>query len=1089
MVNVFSLIVALFAFINPTSPSRTLDHAYQVSLVREGEPGQATNHGWDKVKAALFAKGIQYEEVSDPKTAHSGLLIAAGLWSDSASGSVPERIRALGVKMPSKPESLVIHKGEWQGKQALLLSGSDDRGLMYALLEVAKRIGWAKDKALPLSEVRDTVESPDVADRGVIIFTMQKHQYEDRLHDENYWAQYFDMLAENRFNTIKVKFALEANGYNCPVYPYYMDVNGFPNVKVTGLSKEEQQRNLADLHRFVRLAHERGISVMFGIWCHYYRFTATWAPVDYSIAAPYTVSGLTEANLIPYTIAAIGQFLKEFHEIDKVQLLMMDESGLKTSDMKEFWKNIYPALKEAAPNLQYELRAKGVSDDLVKQGIDLGLKIQMNTKIWTEQVGLPFLQTHVQEVDQFNRRGSYADMFKYPRAYKVHWTLWTGGTIRILLWGDPEYVRRFAASTHLGGVEGFDIDEPLASKMHGQPHDLKPFELLSPSYRYYDYEFQRYWYFFQLFGRLTYNPNTPAEELDHEFVARFGKDAAPFIKQGLQRASQILPQITAYCEPAEHYSIAQGWPERQRQDDLPDYVKATPTDTQQFENLKDAADDIIEGRSSPKMTPTESSQWFAHASSDVRRLIAQAEQHTGPHPGKEFTSTIVDLKILSGLAAYHSRRVLAGLSYALFEKTRDLNALDDAIQHEQEATDAWAGIVRDAGDVYNFNLAMGVFEADMTGHWRDDLVKLTDGLAALKKQREQHHLEVRREIGKYDLGTGPVQPGYQRVTATERAGSHLVTLNVPDGRYEVTVGIHDDKASHGPMWIDVNGVEYSDVFSVPAGQTVTRTIETTAVDGRLKVLLDHATSTDAYASTLVVTRISPAIAHVPVRRLAPGQDLKLRATVAGIAPSDAVRVYYGDAHRGFTMAELQGTGPLYQATIPASKLTAGVSYFLQAIDSSGRISTFPEDGSLQPIQVMVTSDDQPPTLHHAPILSAEPLKPLRITARVEDPSGVKWLHLRYRGLSQFQDFQVLNMLPTGNSNEYEATIPAKDLDPQFDLMYLFEAMDNAGNGKIYPDMAKETPYIIVNVGHSQLQATGGVSLNPVKVTPGPGTKQ
>jgi hypothetical protein len=624
--------------------------------------------------------------------------------------------------------------------------------------------------------------------------------------------------------------------------------------------------------------------------------------------------------------------------------------------------------------------------------------------------------------------------------------------------------------------------------MHGQPHDLKPFELLSPSYRYYDYEFQRYWYFFQLFGRLTYNPNTPAEELDHKFVARFGKDAAPFIKQGLQRASQILPQITAYCEPAEHYSIAQGWPERQRQDDLPDYVKATPTDTQQFENLKDAADDIIEGRSSPKMTPTESSQWFAHASSDVRKLVAQAEKNAGPHPGKEFASTIVDLKILSGLAAYHSRRVLAGLGYALFEKTRDLNALDDAIQHEQEATDAWAGIVRDAGDVYNFDLAMGVFEADMTGHWRDDLVKLKDGLAALKKQREQYHLEVRREIWKYDLGTGPVLPGYQRIATTERAGSHLATLNVPDGLYEVTVGIHDDKASHGPMWIDVNGVEYSDIFSVPAGQAVQRTIETTAVDGKLKVLFDHATSTDAYASTLVVTRIGPAIAHVPVRCLAPGQDLKLRATVVGIAPIDAVRVYYGDLHRGFTMAELHGTGPLYQAIIPASKLTGGSSYFLQAVDSAGRISTFPEGGSLQPIQVMVTSDDQPPTLQHTPILSAQPLHPLRITARVEDPSGVKWVHLRYRGVSQYQDFQVLDMLPTGSGNEYAATVPGKDLDPQFDFMYLFEVMDNAGNGKIYPDMAKETPYIVVNVGHSPLEATGGVSLNPVKMAPGPRTK-
>ena len=74
-----------------------------------------------------------------------------------------------------------------------------------------------------------------------------------------------------------------------------------------------------------------------------------------------------------------------------------------------------------------------------------------------------------------------------------------------------------------------------------------------------------------------------------------------------------------------------------------------------------------------------------------------------------------------------------------------------------------------------------------------------------------------------------------------------------------------------PCGSSVNGVEYSDIFSVPAGQTVERTMETTAVEGKLKVLFDHATSADAYASTLVVTRIDPVIAHIPVRRLRPGR--------------------------------------------------------------------------------------------------------------------------------------------------------------------------------------------------------------------------
>ena len=57
----------------------------------------------------------------------------------------------------------------------------------------------------------------------------------------------------------------------------------------------------------------------------------------------------------------------------------------------------------------------------------------------------------------------------------------------------------------------------------------------------------------------------------------------------------------------------------------------------------------------------------------------------------------------------------------------------------------------------------------------------------------------------------------------------------------------------------------------------------------------------------------------------------------------------------------------------------------------------------------------------------------------------------------------MRMLSTGKADEYEAVIPASQIDPQFDLMYFFEVMDIEGNGKIYPDLEKETPYIVVKV--------------------------
>src|ERR1035437_2458598 len=145
------------------------------------------------------------------------------------------------------------------------------------------------------------------------------------------------------------------------------------------------------------------------------------------------------------------------------------------------------------------------------------------------------------------------------------------------------------------------------------------------------------------------------------------------------------------------------------------------------------------------------SNWFAQASSDIFKLAAEAEQRAGSNPGKEFFSTMVDLKILANLALYHARRIPAGLSYALFAQTQDLNALDDAIQNEKRAIEAWDAIVGAAGDVYNSDLMMGLAEFDLSGHWKDELAKLKSGLAALERQRADPRVESTPGVGRVGL--------------------------------------------------------------------------------------------------------------------------------------------------------------------------------------------------------------------------------------------------------------------------------------------------------------------------------------------------
>jgi hypothetical protein len=55
------------------------------------------------------------------------------------------------------------------------------------------------------------------------------------------------------------------------------------------------------------------------------------------------------------------------------------------------------------------------------------------------------------------------------------------------------------------------------------------------------------------------------------------------------------------------------------------------------------------------------------------------------------------------------------------------------------------------------------------------------------------------------------------------------------------------------------------------------------------------------------------------------------------------------------------------------------------------------------------------------------------------------------------------MVKTDKKDEYEAVVPGEDVVAKWDFMYLIEVMDENGNGKIYPDLENETPYVVVKL--------------------------
>ena len=65
---------------------------------------------------------------------------------------------------------------------------------------------------------------------------------------------------------------------------------------------------------------------------------------------------------------------------------------------------------------------------------------------------------------------------------------------------------------------------------------------------------------------------------------------------------------------------------------------------------------LIENGETAKVRPQQTSRWLAQTAADLSAQIEEAEQKAGAQRSKEFNSTVIDLKMLAGLARYYARK-------------------------------------------------------------------------------------------------------------------------------------------------------------------------------------------------------------------------------------------------------------------------------------------------------------------------------------------------------------------------------------------------------------------------------------------------
>ena len=115
--------------------------------------------------------------------------------------------------------------------------------------------------------------------------------------------------------------------------------------------------------------------------------------------------------------------------------------------------------------------------------------------------------------------------------------------------------------------------------------------------------------------------------------------------------------------------------------------------------------------------------------------------------------------------------------------------------------------------------------------------------------------------------------------------------------------------------------------------------------------------------------------------------------------------------------------------------------------------TWPASGGSRP----------PASVRLQPASSARPGHDFEVSAKVAAPAGVKWVRLRYRHVTQFEDYQTSRDDAGQTDGPVRRRIPASFIDPHWDLMYFIEAVDQRGAGRMSPDLEVETPYVVIAV--------------------------
>ena len=291
---------------------------------------------------------------------------------------------------------MALVRGTLDAREVLLLTGTDTRGVVYGVLEVADRVRYASEPLAELGMIRRIVEQPANPIRSITRLFCSDVEDKSWFYDKEFWQQYLSMLIGQRFNRFNLTLGL---GYNSPrrvpdsyfyfAYPFLVSVAGY-DVRADGLPDEERERNLAMLRWISDEATGYGLDFQLALWTHAYEFRD-------SPDVNYPIVGLAAKNHATYCRDALHQLLEACPSISGVTFRAYSESGIPEGSY-EFWRTVFEGVGRVHRKVEIDLHSKGIEHRLLDMALAMGKPVNVSPKYWAEHM-VPYHQAAIRSLE------------------------------------------------------------------------------------------------------------------------------------------------------------------------------------------------------------------------------------------------------------------------------------------------------------------------------------------------------------------------------------------------------------------------------------------------------------------------------------------------------------------------------------------------------------------------------------------------------------------------------------------------------------------------------------------------------------------